>query len=135
MVTKTTIYDNGFYVRNRYGLKEKDPKLRKVFYGVVPLGYEVRKQLGHRYIYRIRTGNGYFGTNDGERYQDKYDYIVPTSINNPEGQHARDILADAVAAWQALPEDGKIFWRNKERYIKGKTGYSLFIKEYFKNNY
>lgn len=104
-------------------------------YDNIPLGLEARKSIGQAYTFRVRRGNGYAGSVQGRRYQDKFVYTVPGSINNPEGQHARDILTAAVAAWQGLSESAKNFWRAKEKSYKGRSGYSLFIKNYFLINY
>jgi len=99
------------------------------------LGFGVRKQLAQTTIFRIRRGNGVYGAVLGRRYQDQYAYVVPSSINNTEGQPARNTLTAAVAAWQALTEAQKDLWRSKERRIKGTSGYALFIRQYFKDNY
>lgn len=104
-------------------------------YSGVPLGLEARRDIGKTYTYRVRRGNGFYGSVQGRRYQDRFTYVVPSSINNPEGAPARETLAEAVLAWQALSESEKNKWRAKEKSHKGTTGYALFIKQFFKDNY
>lgn len=104
-------------------------------YSGITLGLEARRDIGQTLTYRVRRGNGFFGSVFGRRYQDRFTYVVPSSINNPEGQHARDILKAAVLAWQGLSESEKNFWRAKEKSYPGRSGYSLYIKNYFKENY
>ena len=130
----TTCFDNGFYNRCIYGRKANTYGLGNLFYGVVPCGVEVQRQIGHHFIYRIRTGNGYYGSELGKKYQDKYLYFVPSSINNPEGEASRTTFAAAVLAWQALSPAEKQSWRKKEIYYKYISGYNLFIRDYFFNN-
>ena len=81
----------------------------------IPLGFYIQRSLCTTWIYRIRRGNGFYGTVVGELIQDKYPYFVPRSIKNPEGQHARDVFTAAVAGWQALTAEIK------------KCAYVLFI--------
>ena len=135
MVKYRTCYDNGKYNKCIYGRKANTYELGNLFYGPVILGVEVRKQLGHRFIYRVQPGNGYANSIVGKRYQQKYDYFVPDSINNPEGEAARTTLAAAVSAWQALSDGEKDIWREKETYTHKIPGYNLFIRQYFKDNY
>lgn len=110
-----------------------DPNPNRCYAGI-PLGIQVQKQLGKEVIYRLRHGNGFFGAQIGITYQDKYDYFVPSSITNAEGQHSRDVFSAAIAAWQALPEEIKDLWRAKERYSLPRIGYNLFVSDYMKRN-
>jgi len=99
----------------------------------VPLGLGVRKQLGRKIIFRIRRGNGYFGSKLGVRYQDKYRYVVPSSINNPQGQTARDKLKQAVYNWKnVLTEEEKKRYNERATKNYNMSGYNLYIREYIK---
>lgn len=86
-------------------------------------------------IFRIRRGNGHQGSKIGERYQDKYNYFIPTSINNPQGQAARDALTTAVSNWKNV-----LTAAEKAKYNKiatrrgGLTGFNLYVGEYIKAN-
>ena len=81
--------------------------------------------------FRVRPGNGYYGTKLNELIQDQYDYFVPSSINNPEGQDARDDFAAAVAAWKALPDTDKINLDSEtSRRNLHMSGYNLYIRKW-----
>ena len=101
----------------------------------IPLGVWVRKQIGKKVIFRVRTGNGYYHSTLGKRYQDIYKYFVPASINNSQGQAARDALAQAVLNWQTIltPAQKKEY---QQRAVHGlrMSGYNLYIREYIKAN-
>ena len=85
--------------------------------------------------FRIRRGNGAAGSILGKRIQDKYKYFVPSSINNAEGQDARDAFAQAVSNWQTVLTDSQKVEYNR-RANKGlhMSGYNLYIREYVKAN-
>ena len=106
-----------------------------ILFGDIPCGVAVRKQLAHTYIYRVRRGNGAYGSNASIRYQDRYGYVVPSSINNPEGADARLALAQAVLNWQtALSAMEKAEW-NRKAMQKGKTtGYAMYVGSYIREN-
>lgn len=104
-------------------------------YQGIPVGFEIRRQIGKDKIFRVRHGNGYYGSTLGELIQDKFNYVVPGSINNSEGSYARDFIREAVQAWQALSESAKNVWRAKEKSYPGRSGYSLFISDYIRRNY
>jgi hypothetical protein len=99
----------------------------------VPLGFEVRKQFGKVLIFRVRRGNGYYGSELGKKYQDKFAYVVPSSINNAEGQSARDALATAVSNWKNVLTDEQKAEYNRRAMIKRHlSGYNLYVGEYVK---
>ena len=100
----------------------------------IPTGWRARKQLGHVVIYRIRPGNGYYGSRLDHQYQDQYTYFVPASINNPQGEPQRQKIRNAVAAWQALPDGEKNDWRARAVGIKERTGYILYIQHHLRTN-
>ena len=107
------------------------PKINyKIAYRRKELGTQVRKQLNHEIIYRVRPGNGHAGAIAGVVYQDKYKYVVPDSINNTEGQAARDALTAGVTAWKSLDQDNKNIYNTRADKIGGLSGYNLYIKEY-----
>lgn len=130
-----TCYKNGKYAWCIYGPKAYTWEGGHRFYGVIPLAYEVQRQLGHKFIYRLRHGNGCYGSTIKKRYQDKYTYFVPLSINNAQGQTSRNVFSASIIAWQALSKEEKETWRKKEYKISGISGYNLFIKDYFIHNY
>lgn len=94
----------------------------------IPVGLWIRRDICTTFIYRVRHGNGFYGSKLGELIQDKYPYFIPRSINNPEGQASRNAFAAAVAGWQALTSEVKAWW-NAEAKRLGlyMSGYNLFI--------
>ena len=113
--------------------------INKIF-GNVPIGFLIQKTIKGNgvtttsKIFRIRRGNGYYGSETGKLYQDQYDYFIPTSITNAEGQHSREILTAAVAEWQSISEPEKKEWRIKAWKHAPLSGYNLFVREYMIEN-
>lgn len=101
----------------------------------VPLGFRIRKQLRKEIIFRVQPGNGFAGSKIGTNYQHKYKYFVPSSINNPQGQHARDVLKQAVLNWQTIitPEQKKEYNRIGASGLK-MSGYNVYIRDYMRQN-
>jgi len=101
----------------------------------IPLGATIRKQLGKRLIFRLRPGNGHAGTTLGQKIQDKYKYFVPDSIDNPEGQDARNALSSAVYNWKnTLSDNEKATYNHRADKLNTLSGYNLYIREYIKAN-
>ena len=115
----------------------------------VPLGFAVRKvfrckdwrklhgpkDTSKAIIFRVRTGNGYMGAVYGERYQDKYRYFVPSSINSPQGAAARASLAAAVHNWKNILDEATKAAYHKAAVKRGKmSGYNLYVGAYIKEN-
>ena len=102
-------------------------------YAGIPLGFAVRKQIGKTSIFRVRRGNGVYGSIEGENIQDKMAYFVPLSINNPEGEPMRAMLIAAVAHWQrALTKDQKTEYNKRASKGLHMSGYNLFMREALK---
>ena len=100
------------------------------------LGTLVRKQFKKSIIFRVRRGNNYYGAKQDELYQDKYTYYVPGSINNTEGQAARNLLITAVGNWQSvLTDEEKSSYNKRASHGLHMAGYNLYIKEYILTNY
>ncbi len=86
-------------------------------------------------IFRVRRGNGYFGSGYHEIIQDQYPYFVPLSINNAQGATARSALATAVSNWQSvLTEEEKIEYNKRATEGLRMSGYNLYIREYVRAN-
>lgn len=110
-------------------------ELDKRSYGGIPLGLRVRKQIGKDIIFRVRRGNGYQGAILGKAYQDRYDYFVPSSINNPESDSIRALLATAVSNWRnVLTTDQKTAYNKRATKGLHMSGYNLYIREYINSN-
>lgn len=85
-------------------------------------------------IYRCRRGNGFYGSVLGKMYQDQYAYFVPLSINNVQGEPARQAFATAVSNWQNVLSDAqKQVYYDRARNMC-MTGYNLYISEYVRDN-
>ena len=99
------------------------------------IGLSIRGTINKERIFRYRKGNGYIEGDEKDHYQDQYPYYVPVSINNPEGQHARDVFTAAVAAWHVLSDSTKTWWRSEVRRLElHMTGFNLYIKGYMRDN-
>jgi hypothetical protein len=118
----------------------------KKMYSGITLGFYVRKTLGRGprelpppetgcVIFRVRRGNGYYGSKANVLYQDKYDYFIPSSINNVESQPIREAFALAVSNWKNILTANEKKQYNK-RASKGMnmSGYNLYIKEFIEAN-
>lgn len=81
--------------------------------------------------FRVRRGNGYYGTTEGELIQDQYNY----NVSDPNADNCPDIdkldFAAAVLSWQGLDPSEKKLWNTaaqaKELHM---SGYNLYIREY-----
>lgn len=107
--------------------------MAKRSYGGIPLGFTVRKSIGKTITFRLRHGNGVNGSIAGMLYQDRFTYKVPTSINNPQGQAARDAMTTAMHNWKYhLTEAEKEVWRIKARRKGGTQPWSEYAGAYIK---
>lgn len=99
------------------------------------LGYAIQKSIGKEITWRLRRGNGYYDSKLGVLYQDKYKYFVPDSINNPEGQAARDALIAGVINWQGFnAAQKKVYNDRASRQGLWMSGYNLYLREYIRAN-
>jgi hypothetical protein len=106
---------------------------------------EIRKTIGlsrkwrtnppeEAWTYRVRRGNGVMGAKVGVKYQDKYRWFVPSSVNNPESQFARDAFATAVENWKSvLTDEEKAIWIAYGK-RHNNHGRNLYISDYMKKN-
>jgi hypothetical protein len=102
---------------------------KRQYLGVL-VGAGIRKSIGQTSTYRMRRGNGYYGSIDGEIYQDKYTYFVPGSINNVESAAYRTLLTNAVAYWKnTLSAAQKKEYNRRATHGLRMSGYNLFIRE------
>lgn len=94
------------------------------------IGLRVRGTIGKDKIYEVNAGNGYAGTVKGKHYQKKFDYVVPSSINNPQSEPYRTQLRAAVDKWKTGLTTAEKKEYNK-RASKGLRmgGYHLFMRE------
>lgn len=105
----------------------------KVMFDGALVGSGVQKTIKKQTIFRLRRGNGQYGAKDGELYQDKFDYVVPSSINNLNGEPYRANLRAAVLHWKyALTADEKAEYNRLAGHIQHLSGYNLFLSRAIK---
>ena len=129
------IYNTKKYSQWQYSTGNPISKQGHLYYGSVIAGTEIRKQIGKKYIYRIRPGNGHAGTEIGKRYQDRYSYFVPSTITHPNGNASRACFASAVQAWKNLTEEEQAFWKALEKTHNMVPGRYIFIGHYMTTYY
>lgn len=107
----------------------------KIMYGAGLIGFGIQRDIGKTTIYRLRHGNGHYGTILNRLYQDKYDYFVsdPTASHCPAA--AKTCFANAITTWQALSSQGKKRYNDWADHIRNLSGFNLFIRRYMKENY
>lgn len=107
----------------------------KHMFGNAYVGIGIRRTIGKTTTFRLRRGNGFYGSVEGRLYQDKYAYTNhdPTASTCPVA--AKNCFAAGVAAWQALSTEAKALWKKKASTKKGLFGYHLFLRNYMLENY
>lgn len=99
-------------------------------YQGIPLGMMIRGSIAKSVTFRIRKGDGNYGTKIGEIIQDKYDYYVPSSINNPESAPRRAQWKAAVEKWKyGLTPVEKAEYNARVTLAMHMSGYNLFMRE------
>lgn len=128
-------YDTFFYDDDFYDTPTIPPKIYKRTFLRIPLGLCVRKKLKGKFIFRIRPGNGYHGAQLGIVYHDKYFYFVPSSINNPQGQPARNAFIQAQYNWKnVLTDEQKADYNKKAKRTMRHSGRNIYVGEYISAN-
>ena len=113
-----------------FGESEPPTENWKRSFANIPLGLQVRRQLGKQVIFRVRRGNGHAGAVAGVAYQDKYKYVVPGSINNVESKPYRTHFAAAVDYWKnILTTEEKQAYNIRASKGLRMAGYHLFMRE------
>lgn len=103
--------------------------------GRIPLGFAVRGSWAKNRIFRVRRGNGFYGAVKGKLYQDRYSYFVPSSINHPNGQPARDALTQANYNWyNVLTEAQRTKYNKNAKRRLSMSGRNKYIGEYIKEH-
>lgn len=94
------------------------------------LGHQARGTINKEKIYRIRTGNGHYGSTLGRKYQDTMDYYTPDNPQTEAQQAWRSIHANAVAGAKALTEEQREPYKEKAQKEGGQTWFTIFVREY-----
>ena len=99
-------------------------------YQNVPLGSEARGTINKDKTYRVRRGNGEYGSVLSQKYQDEMIYYTPTNPQTEEQQANRTKFADAMAGAIALTEEQKAPYKTRAREEGGVTWFNIFIRDY-----
>jgi hypothetical protein len=126
----TFLYDDDFY-----DMPSLPPKIYRRTFHRVKLGMIAHRDIGKKIIFRGRHGNGFYGSILNQLYYDKFYYVVPSSINNPQGEDSRKAFATAVYNWKNVLTDEEKAVYHKRAVRRGKmSGYNLYIGEYVEAN-
>ena len=105
--------------------------------GTVPLGLGIRRTIGKGPLctagavtYRMRRGNGSYGSVAGKLYQDKYNYPDVTGLENNCPVPYKTNFATAIDYWQNIVTDDekKEYHRRASKGLR-MSGYNLFLRE------
>jgi len=111
------------------GLKMADP-YPKQSYGGIFIGYNIRGTIGGDVTFRVRRGNGHYGSINRHVYQDRFTRVTPSSVNNTESEPYRALLRAAIIHWQfALTAAEKAAYNRRASRRLRMSGYNLFIRE------
>lgn len=91
--------------------------------------------VGGAVTFRVRRGNGHYGSVAGKIYQDKYNYPDVTGLENNAPAGAKTCFATGVSAWQTLSDSAKKKWNNLAGHGYKMSGYNLFLRDYMLSNY
>jgi len=102
----------------------------KQTYEDIIIGYGIRRSLAGTTTFRMRRGNGHYGSELGHVYQDKFTLVIPGSINNPESAAYRTLLTNAVAYWKnTLSAAEKKEYNRRASHGLRMSGYNLFVRK------
>lgn len=123
-------FGQAWYDGNYFGEGELAPTNFKNSIKRAQLGQLVRKSVDHRVIFRVRRGNGQYGSVKGELYQDKYKYTLPFTAQPTTMSPERRQLQSAVEYWQnVVSENEKEVYRTRATKGLRMSGYNLFMRE------
>ncbi len=105
--------------------------------GTIPVGLAIKRTVGKgpkcttgAITFRIRRGNGSYGSVAGKIYQDKYTYSAAMkAVNNAPAPYKRN-YATAIDYWQnILTADQKRMYDARAHRRLRMSGYNLFLRE------
>lgn len=102
-------------------------------YSGIDVGITIRGSIANSRIFRVRRGNGFYGSTLGVLYQDQYAYFIPTSINNTTSEPYRRQWIAAVHKWKydLTDSEKKAYNRRAHKGLR-MSGYNLFMREAMK---
>ena len=98
-------------------------------YQNVPLGTEARGSIAKTKTYRVRRGNGEYGSVLGEKYQDTMNYYTPTNPQTAPQQANRTHFTDYVVLALALTEEQKQPYIERAKKRGGQSWFSQYMSE------
>jgi len=121
------------FAEGQFGKKILTDKMRNQTYRTRTIGYGIRGSINDEITYRVRTGNNNNGAPLGSPIQDKFEYNIPSSINNPESQPYRQQWKAAIAKWRYdLTAEEKKVYKSRANRVRHMSGYNLFVREAMK---
>jgi len=130
------------FAEDKFGDRAKYHNTKFRMKSGVPLGIAVRRTIGKgpkctagAVTFRVRRGNGYYGSVADKIYQDKYNYPDVTGLENNAPDAAKTCFSNGVHAWQALSDLAKEKWNNLAGHGYKMSGYNLFLRDYMLSNY
>jgi len=99
-------------------------------YQNLPLGAEARGSIAKTKTYRIRHGNGHYGSIQGQKYQDTMIYYTTPNPRTVDQQANRTKFTDAMAGAMALTEEQRIPYKTQAKKEGRVTWFNIFIREY-----
>ena len=100
-------------------------------YAGIPLGLMIRRSIAKTWTFRIRKGNGMYGTRVGELIQDKYPYTVSDPNADHVGVANKNNFALAISNWQSvLSPTLKAKYNRRAALKRVMSGYNLYIREF-----
>ena len=94
------------------------------------IGLEARKSIARIRTFRIRHGNGEYGSVPGRIYQDQMKYYTPANPQTAPQQEWRDTFSDGVVEALALTEEQKQPYKNRAKEVRGQTWFTIFMSDY-----
>ncbi|MBA7709431.1 hypothetical protein ES703_118349 [subsurface metagenome] len=94
------------------------------------IGLEARKDITKVRTYRVRTGNGHYGSVLGQKYQDTMNYKVVTDRKTDDQQANRNKFKDAMADAMMLTEEQRTPYKERAKEEREVTWFNIFIRDY-----
>jgi hypothetical protein len=124
-------YGEFYYGDDLYGAKQLPRKLYQRAYKRIILGFNVRRSIAKKTIYRVRRDNGLQFPDKRIVHQDKYPYFLPPGYDTANAGPARDNFRQAVINWKTvLTDEEKQTYNKRARKGMHMSGINLYIKEY-----
>lgn len=99
-------------------------------YQNVPLGTEARGTINKDKTYRVRHGNGEYGSVLDKKYQDTMNYYTPANPQTEPQQNWRDKFKEQVKeALKLTPGEREPYEERAKQYL-GRTWFTQYMSEH-----